>query len=448
MLDHFRKLVADAPDAPALIEKERVVTRRELLDRGQRCAGQLAAAGLHEGEVLAAQLQNSTDFVAAFIGSLEQKLVFAPIDRDAPETEVAAILAHFSIRGLIPRGGGVWVSKRSERHTTALPGARLLKLTSGSTGLPKAIVCSEENLVADALAICSTMRIGPDDINIGAIPFSHSYGFSNLITPLLLQGTAVVISNEYLPLSLIGLCNLHRCTIAPLIPMVYDHLASLPPEDGRFETVRTFISAGAPLPPATAARFRERFGVAIHAFYGCSETGGITFDRPGGAVERGTVGSAMDGVELEVEPATQRLMIRSRAVAIGTLHDAETFTPFEGAFVADDLVELAGEEIVLAGRASDLINTAGKKVNPREVEQVIQQIEGVRQVKVYGAPAGARGEVVAAAVVASPDVTREQIRDFCRARISSHKVPRIVKLIERIPLDDRGKVKRAALEAL
>ena len=86
-----------------------------------------------------------------------------------------------------------------------------------------------------------------------------------------------------------------------------------------------------------------------------------------------------------------------------------------GSFVTDDLVELREDgEVVLTGRASDLINTAGKKVNPREVEQVILQIDGVRQVKVYGEPAGARGEVVAAAVVASPDVTREQIREFCR----------------------------------
>ena len=87
-------------------------------------------------------------------------------------------------------------------------------------------------------------------------------------------------------------------------------------------------------------------------------------------------------------------------------------------------------------------------MNPREVEQVILQIDGVRQAKVYGSPAGARGEVVAAAVVASPDVTREQVREFCRVRLSLHKVPRIVKLIDAIPVDDRGKIRRSALAEL
>jgi acyl-CoA synthetase (AMP-forming)/AMP-acid ligase II len=95
-----------------------------------------------------------------------------------------------------------------------------------------------------------------------------------------------------------------------------------------------------------------------------------------------------------------------------------------------------------------MINTAGKKVNPREVEAVILEMDGVREAKVYGEPAGARGEVVAAAIVAGPEVTREQIRAFCRARLSLHKVPRIVKLIDTMPVDERGKIRRAALTSL
>ncbi|HEX6083918.1 MAG TPA: hypothetical protein VF266_05305, partial [Thermoanaerobaculia bacterium] len=130
--------------------------------------------------------------------------------------------------------------------------------------------------------------------------------------------------------------------------------------------------------------------------------------------------------------------------------DATTFEPFaDGTFTTDDLVELRDDgEVVLTGRASDLINTAGKKVNPREVEAVLLQIAGVREAKVYGEAAGARGEVVAAALVATPDVTRERVREFCRERLSLHKVPRIIKLIDEMPVDERGKVKRALLAAL
>src|SRR5207244_2354855 len=124
-------------------------------------------------------------------------------------------------------------------------------------------------------------------------------------------------------------------TGAPLIPMVFGQLTTV--AEGGFDSVRTFLSAGAPLPPSTSRRFRERFGREIHSFYGCSECGGITYDRRGAAVERGTVGSAMENVTLSI--ANERLVVRSDAVAVGYLHDAKTFAPFE-TFVADDLAEI------------------------------------------------------------------------------------------------------------
>ena len=428
MFERFRSLAERDPAATALIDGQRV-TRSALLARANEFAADLAALGMREGDVLAIQLRNSTDFVAGVLAALKLRLVILPIDRDAAESEVATILGHFSAAALLS-SSLTRCSRGTEdpRNRTT----RLIKLTSGSTGAPKGIHTTDANLIADCRNICSTMGILPTDINLGAIPFSHSYGFSNLVMPLILQGTAIVVTNDYLPQSLIDLANEHRCTVAPLIPMVFDHLAST--AEGMFETVRTFISAGAPLPAQTSRRFRERFGIDIHSFYGCSETGGITYDRRGGSVERGTVGTALDGVELSIENA--RLTVRGDAVSCGS-------------FVTDDLVALSDDgEIVLTGRASDLINTAGKKVNPREVEAVILQIEGVREARVYGEPAGARGEVVAAVVVAPPYVTREQVREFCQARLSLHKVPRIVKLIDAMPVDERGKTTRAALATL
>ena len=447
MLDRFLRLAEGEPGAIALIEtaSRRVITRAELVARAEELAAELLDAGVRERDLIAVQLPNSAEFVAAILAASKLDLVVVPIDRDAPQSEVVTILGHFAVRSLISPSQ-IRVTGQRTRPTSPAD-ARLIKLTSGSTGLPKGIVTSEANLIADCMSICSSMDIRAEDINFGAIPMSHSYGFSNLVMPLLVQGTAVVISNQYLPQSVIDLCNEYRCTVVPLIPMVFEHLSNLPVDDGLFATARTFLSAGAPLEPSTSRRFRERFGAPIHSFYGCSECGGITYDRRGAAVERGSVGAAMNGVDLTIDSA--RLVVRSDSVALGYLHDASTFHPFElRTFVTDDIAEIVDGEVVLTGRVSDLINTAGKKVNPREVEQIILQLDGVREVKVYGTPAGARGDVVAAAVVADPDVTRDQVRLHCAARLSAHKVPRIVKLIAQLPVDERGKVKRAALAAL
>lgn len=423
------------------------------MERASELEDTLRRSGIGRGAIVALQLPNSVDFVASFLATLKIGAALLPIDRDAKESEVAAILSHFDCRAF------VWCADRRDPDAKALvsprdgaaksfESARLIKLTSGSTGAPRGVRTSEENLIADGENICSSMSIAPTDINLGAIPFSHSYGFSNLVVPLLIQGTSIAWSNDYLPLSLLELANANRCTLFPGIPMIFDHLSQLPKSDGGFVHTKTFISAGAPLPPAVSSRFRERFGHPIHSFYGCSETGGITYDREGGSVERGTVGDPLDGVSLEVDAATGRLRVRSGAVAAGYtsshLEDDARFTE-EGSYLTDDLAGFRGTELELRGRSGDLINAAGKKVNPREVEAIILKVPGVREVKVFGEPAGARGEIVVAAVVADADVTREQIRAACREQLSSFKVPRVVKMLEALPRDERGKFRRSAL---
>ena len=454
MFERFSELTAADPDAPALLNCEggRTVTRSQLLARANVLAGRMQQEGIVKGSLVALQLTNSDDFLAAFLAIARLDCVAVPIDRDALAAEVGALLNHFRIRGLIYRMSATdlhpTISVRAAAAVALPARTRLIKLSSGSTGRPKGILTTEENLRVDCANICSTIEITEQDINLGAIPFSHSYGFSNLVTPLLFNGTPIVISNDYLPQSVVDLCNRFRCTVVPLIPMVYEHLILT--SSGQFESVRTFISAGAPLTPAVSRRFRERFGIPIHSLYGCSECGGITYDRHGGSIERQSAGGALDGVELSVNPSTSRLTVESKAVAAGYLHSADEVQLFERSrFLADDLVEvLESGELSITGRVGDLINAAGKKVNPREIEQVLLQMPGIREAKVFGERAGARGDVVAAAIVAQPDVTREEIRDFCRSRLSTYKVPRIIKLIESIPLDERGKFKRSALDLL
>jgi len=273
MYAQFDALTRSAPDSPSLIDgaSGQVTSRRALLARTDELAARLVKAGMNPRDILAVQLPNSVDFIAVVLAAWREKIVVMPIDRDAPGSEVTALLNHFSVRALAYRTARtdreLTLSIREATPPPLPPDVTLLKLSSGSTGLPKAIMTTEKNLVADCTNICSSMQITADDNNLGAIPFSHSYGFSNLVTPLILQATPVIISNDYLPQTVLDLCNQHRCTVAPLIPMVYDHLTTA--AEGRFATVRTFISAGAPLPASVSRRFREHFGIPIHTFYGC-----------------------------------------------------------------------------------------------------------------------------------------------------------------------------------
>src|SRR5688572_20244307 len=154
MLERFTSLAKTYPDAPALISGDTgaVTTRGELFARSEVLADQLAAAGLCEGDALALQFPNSVDFVAAFLAALRLRLVVIPIDRDAADSEVAQILGHFSVRGFLAVNATPVV--RDVSRPAAPSDARLIKLTSGSTGMPKGIVTTEANLVADCENIC------------------------------------------------------------------------------------------------------------------------------------------------------------------------------------------------------------------------------------------------------------------------------------------------------
>src|SRR5438132_1820743 len=153
----------------------------------------------------------------------------------------------------------------------------LLKLTSGTTAAPRAIRFRSEQLLADCDQICETMGISDVDLNFGVIPISHSYGFSNLLTPLITRGVPMVLSQDRTPRAVLDDLAKTNATVFPGTPIFYqafcemEKVPSLP-------KLRLCIAAGAPLPIVIAQRFRQKFGLPIHSFYGASERGGICYD--------------------------------------------------------------------------------------------------------------------------------------------------------------------------
>jgi len=214
------------------------------------------------------------------------------------------------------------------------------------------------------------------------------------------------------------------------------------------ETLRTVISAGAPLHPETAARFRETFGRDAHVFYGASECGGIAYDAEGGAALRGTVGTPIGGVNIALDDSGT---VSVRSAATGLRHVPE---PDErlggGVFRSADLATFTAHgELSLIGRADDLINVGGKKVHPREIEAVLRAMPGVREAFVLGVPAqGDLRTMVRAFIACDPaSVSYAAVASWCRERLAGHKVPRSIVRIPEIPRTARGKVDRVALTA-
>src|SRR4051812_25556038 len=257
-----------------------------------------------------------------------------------------------------------------ETAVAAAPRPVLLKLTSGTTAAPRAIRFRSEQLVADCEQICRTMGIGADDLNYGVIPLSHSYGFSNLVTPLLVRGVSLVLSRDRMPRAVLDGLATSGATVFPGMPVFYQAFCEMENAPA-LSNLRLCISAGAPLPLEVARKFREKFGQGIHSFYGSSECGGICYDREARLEEPVFVGLPMNGVEIEMldqDTAASRIRITSAAAGEGYFPEPDAGRLGSGTFAPDDLLIRNEKGFRIVGRLSDVINVAGKKVNPAEVE--------------------------------------------------------------------------------
>ncbi len=202
------------------------------------------------------------------------------------------------------------------------------------------------------------------------------------------------------------------------------------------------------MPLPVAEKFRAKFGRPIHSFYGSSECGGICYDREARLEEPGFVGAPMRGVQLEVlepETPTSRIRVRSAAAGDGYFPEPDEEKLGHGCFAPDDLVSVSAAGFRIVGRVSDVINVAGKKVNPAEVEALLLAFAGVREAVVFGRNSPLRNEEVVACVVAEDAVAEDALLEYCRRRLSGWQVPKRIFLVERMPVNERGKISRRAL---
>ena len=333
---------------------------------------------------------------------------------------------------------------RKEPTAWPLPKPDFLKITSGTTGSPRAVRVRESHLLADCRNICATMGIGPNDVNFGVIPFSHSYGFSNLITPLLFQGTRLVCTADLMPRAIYDSLQSSKATVFPGTPALFQALGSLAEATG-LNFVRLCVSAGAPLAPEILHQFFLKYKLKIHSFYGSSECGGIAYDRSERVeLPSGFVGEPMDGVKV-IRMSNDRIAVEGEAVTDGYFPDPEESALNGKRFVPGDMVEWSADTMRLIGRVTDVVNVAGKKVHPSIVEEHLRKLPGVIDAIVFGVPSAIRNEDLVAYVACSAGISRQSLEAHCRNGLSNWQVPREFRILSQLPANTRGKINRSDL---
>lgn len=314
-----------------------------------------------------------------------------------------------------------------------------VKITSATSGPPKSILFTAEQLAADAENIVATMGLRPEWPNLACISLAHSYGFSNLVLPLLFHGIPLVLVPAPLPEVVSRAAKQVEWITLPAVPALWKtwHEAGAIPSN-----LRLAISAGATLPLALEESIYAT-GVKIHNFYGSSECGGIAYDRTEvPRAEASFTGTALENVKLSVS-RDGTLVITSGAVG-------ETYWPephpalSKSSFQTADLVDLREGAVHLRGRLSDVLNIAGRKISPEAIEAALRRNPGIVDCVVFGIEdPESRGEAIVAAVELRDSMTIPELNRFLSEHLPGWQIPRHWWFTEQIAPNQRGKISRA-----
>ncbi|MBN2069480.1 MAG: acyl--CoA ligase [Opitutales bacterium] len=388
--------------------------------------------GVQRKDKMLFRIPNSGEWLVTYLALQKLRAVAVPVDVDTPDPALESLAenvqAHWIWDGFQLRKTGAGIPYETDDVC-------LIKVTSGSSGIPQVMPFLDVEMLADGQQICRTMGIIPSDINYALIPIGHSYGLGNLLMPLLIQGTSLVCASAVLPHVIAGDILRSRATVFPSVPVVFKALIQAAVEPASLSSLRLLISAGAPLKQELYLAFAETYNRPIHNFYGSSETGGIAYDVDGSATAEGQgVGTLMDGVIAFVD-SDRHLVVRSKAVfSVGNI------TPNE--WTLGDLASLSANGMVsLLGRSSDVVKLDGRRISLSEVACAMEQIEGVAEVWVTLLQHKRDFLGAVAATALSP----QEISRALQSLLPKWKIPRRICCVPALPKTERGKNQKEKL---
>jgi oxalate---CoA ligase len=475
----------DGRERTALVDGDgRIESRGSWAEAAEAAAGVLRAAGIREGHVVGLCLSGGPALATMLLSTMDAAVAL-PLRPDLPAGEIERLLVETGAVALLTddpdRVAGPAAAAGVplvDVDASPLPGrldvdalfavtstprveepVALLLHTSGTTARPKQVPLTVDNLLTSAANVASTLDLSPEDSGLLVMPLFHIHGaVAGLLAPLLAGGQVVVTTGFDAP-SISGWLTARQPTWYTAVPTMHqavlDHTG-----DGLRHSLRLVRSSSSALPLPTAVGLEARFGVPVVEAYGMTEAAHQMTCTPldGSRRRVGSVGPAA-GPEVAVLGPDRRLagpgvegevVIRGANVTSGYLNppgaNDEAFV--DGWFRTGDQGRLdADGHLYLTGRLKELILRGGENIAPAAVDAALLEHPEVARALAFGVPDPRLGEQVAALVVLRPDATATptDLRRFVAERLAPHEVPRLVRVVDELPLGPTGKPQRIGL---
>ena len=451
-------------ERPALVIPDvRTHSWRELENLTGRLANALGQRGLAPGDRVAVQADKSFEATALYLACLKAGLVYLPLNTAYTKAEIAYFLEDAA--------PGLFVDNETLRALVAAPAAAegpihpsgpddlaALCYTSGTTGRAKGAMLTHRNLASNAQTLHRIWGFRPGDVLLHALPIFHVHGLFVALHTALLNGSTMLFLPKFDAKQVLEL--LPQASVMMGVPTFYTRLLDEPGlTTERCRHMRLFISGSAPLLAETHGQFEERTGQAILERYGMTETGMLASNPLQGPRRAGTVGLPLPDVELRIadeagQPLPQGevglVEVRGPNIFPGYWRQPEQRAKdfrADGFFITGDLGRIEPDGyLALVGRAKDLIITGGYNVYPKEIELVLDTIDGIGESAVVGLPHRDFGEgVTAFCTVEGATPTESEVLAQCRRELAAYKMPKRVLFVDALPRNAMGKVQKAKL---
>jgi malonyl-CoA/methylmalonyl-CoA synthetase len=486
------------PAAPAVVDltgdAEGIVTRAALQARTAHLATHLAHLGVAPGDRVLVSAQTSLNLLLYYVAALRLGAVVVPANAAYRERELRHIVGDCApalaivdeseraewIQRVAPAGQTVQIIDPARPGDPATEGGdsppvldtsgpddlAMICYTSGTTGVPKGAMLTHGNLLASAEALLLAWRWTADDGLVLALPLFHIHGLGVGVHGSLLAGARILLLPRFEPRGVLRACARPDATLFFGVPTMYVRLVEAldadPVGSAALSSLRLLVSGSAPLLPVVWAQVRDLIGQEVLERYGMTETIMNISNPYEGERRPGSVGLPLPGVEV-------RIMADGQEVAGGQMGEiylrgpnvfrgywnrpaatAEALGP-DGWLRTGDVGQRSSDGYIsIVGRAKELIISGGYNIYPREVEEVLEEHPGVREVAVVGKPSLEWGEEVVAFIVpvrAEAPPAQTEIESWCRERLAAYKRPRRLAYVSGLPRNAMGKIVRSELQA-
>ena len=486
----FATLAARMPHAVGIVDELGELTWGELHRRSNSLARALAERGVTEGDSVAVMCRNHRGVVDASVAAaklgadiLYLNTAFAGpqladvLEREQPrmvihDQEFSGLLAGAPVRERLLAWTDEEPSGRDADRVATLEElvgaydegdlrpprrhARIVILTSGTTGTPKGAPRSEAGIGA-AVAILSRLPLRAGWRTHIAAPLFHTWGFAHLALAMLL-GSTVVLRRTFDPLEALRTAERERCQSMVVIPVMLQRMLALDPEvlDGvDLRRVEVVAASGSALPATLAEAWMDRFGDNLYNVYGSTEVAYASVATPAdlradptsaGRPPHGTVVRILDEDGVEVATGETGRIFVGNGLLFEGYSSGGSKEVVDGLMASGDVGSFDEHgRLHVAGRDDEMIVSGGENVFPQEVEDCLDAHDAVSEVAAIGVPDDDYGQRLRAFVVCSGEVSEEQLKDHVKAHLARFKVPREIVFVDELPRNATGKILKREL---